>query len=73
MIEAFAFDKGEGLAEHTTCHDAMLQILEGKAEITIGGNLNNLKAGQSIILPANIPHSIKADEKFKMMLKMIKS
>ncbi len=72
-ITLFAFDKGEGLSEHTTPHDAMLQVLDGKAEINIGGNLNNLQAGQSIILPASIPHAVKANEKFKMMLTMIKS
>ena len=72
-ITLFAFDKGEGLAEHTTSHEAMLQILDGKAEITIGGNHNDLQTGQCIILPANIPHAVKATEKFKMMLTMIKS
>lgn len=72
-ITLFAFDKGEGLAEHTTPHDAMLQLLDGKAEITIGGDQNILQAGQSIILPANIPHSVKANERFKMMLTMLKS
>ncbi|MGA8852731.1 MAG: cupin domain-containing protein [Christiangramia sp.] len=72
-ITLFAFDKGEGLSEHTTPHYAMLQVLDGKAEITIGGNLHNLQAGQSIILPAKVPHAVKANEKFKMMLTMIKS
>ncbi|MCC6684768.1 MAG: cupin domain-containing protein [Bacteroidia bacterium] len=72
-ITLFAFDKGEGLAEHTTPHEALLFILDGSAEITIGGNPNNLKAGEGIILPPNIPHSVKADEKFKMMLTMIKN
>ncbi len=72
-ITLFAFDKGEGLSEHTTPHYAMLQVLDGKAEITIGGNLHNLQAGQSIILPAKVPHAVKASEKFKMMLTMIKS
>jgi quercetin dioxygenase-like cupin family protein len=72
-ITLFAFDKDEGLAEHSSPHEALVQILDGKAEITIGGNPNNLETGQSIILPANIPHSIKANIKFKMMLTMIKS
>lgn len=72
-ITLFAFDKGEGLAEHTTPHEAMVQVLDGVAEITIGGNPNILHPGQSIILPANIPHSVKANERFKMMLTMIKS
>lgn len=72
-ITLFAFDKGEGLAEHTTPHEAMVQVLDGAAEITIGGNPNNLQTGQCIILPVNIPHSVKANEKFKMMLTMVKS
>lgn len=72
-ITLFAFDKGEGLSEHTTPHDALLLIVDGSVEITIGGNPNNLQAGEGIVLPPNIPHSVKATEKFKMMLTMIKS
>ena len=72
-ITLFAFDQGEGLAEHTTPHEAVVLLLDGKVEITIGGTPYNLQTGQSIILPANIPHSLKAPEKFKMMLTMIKS
>ncbi len=72
-ISLFAFDKGEGLAEHSSPHDALVQLLDGKAEIIIGGSPFNLEAGQSIILPANIPHALKAIERFKMMLTMIKN
>jgi quercetin dioxygenase-like cupin family protein len=72
-ITLFAFDEGEGLAEHSSPYEALVQLLDGKAEITIGGTPYNLQTGQSIILPANIPHSLKANEKFKMMLTMIKS
>lgn len=72
-ITLFAFDKGEGLAEHTTAHEALLLILDGTVEITIGESPHKLQTGQCIILPANIPHSVKATEKFKMMLTMIKS
>lgn len=72
-ITLFAFDTGEGLAEHSSPYDALVQLLDGKAEITIGGTSYNLQAGQNIILPANIPHALKANEKFKMMLTMIKS
>lgn len=72
-ITLFSFDKGEGLTEHTTPFDALVQILDGNAEITIGGNPNSLQAGDAIILPANVPHSLKAIEKFKMLLTMIKS
>lgn len=72
-ITLFAFDKGEGLAEHSSPHEALVQLLDGKAEITIGGNPNMLETGQCIILPADIPHAIKAVERFKMMLVMIKN
>jgi len=71
-ITLFAFDKGEGLAEHSTPFDALVQLLDGSAEITIGGTPYILNSGESIILPANIPHALKATEKFKMMLTMIK-
>jgi quercetin dioxygenase-like cupin family protein len=72
-ITMFAFDEGEGLSEHTAPFDAVVQILDGKAEITIDKITSVLQAGQCIILPANIPHALKANEKFKMMLTMIKS
>lgn len=72
-ITLFAFDKEEGLSEHTAPFEAVVQILDGVAEITIGGNPQILKAGQGIILPANIPHALKATERFKMMLTMIRS
>src|SRR5688500_15074751 len=72
-VTLFAFDKDEGLAQHSSPHQALVQILDGKAEIIIGENVYSLHAGESIILPANIPHSLNANEKFKMMLTMIKS
>jgi quercetin dioxygenase-like cupin family protein len=71
-ITLFAFDKGEGLAEHSSPFEALVQILDGEAEITIGGTPHHLMAGQCIILPANIPHALRAIERFKMMLTMIK-
>jgi len=71
-ITLFAFDKGEGLSEHTAPFDAMVLVLDGKAEVTIGGNPNKLQAGEAIIMPANIPHALKAVERFKMMLVMIR-
>jgi quercetin dioxygenase-like cupin family protein len=72
-ISLFAFDKGEALSEHTAPFDAMIQVVDGKGEITIGGKSFFLESGQSIIMPANIPHAVKAVEKFKMLLTMIKS
>jgi quercetin dioxygenase-like cupin family protein len=72
-ITLFAFDKGEGLSEHTTPYDALVYIIDGKAEITIDGNPYNVKKGETIIMPANEPHALKAIERYKMMLVMIKS
>jgi quercetin dioxygenase-like cupin family protein len=72
-ITLFAFDQGEGLTEHSSPHEALVQLLDGEAEITIGGTTYRLQKGQNIILPAEIPHSLKANERFKMMLTMIKN
>ena len=71
-VTLFAFDKGEGLSEHTAPFDAMVHIIDGEAEIKIGGNPHMLKAGEAIIMPANIPHALRGIERFKMMLIMIK-
>ena len=72
-ISLFAFDKGEALSEHTAPFDAMIQVVDGKADIIIGGKSFILETGESIIMPADIPHAVKAVEKFKMVLTMIKS
>ncbi len=72
-ISLFSFDKGEGLSEHTTPFDALVLIVDGKANIIINGVDNILESGDSIIMPANIPHALKAVEKFKMVLTMLKS
>lgn len=72
-ITLFAFDEGQGLSEHTAPFDAVVQILDGKAEITIDGNPVRVPAGKMIIMPADIPHSLKAIKKFKMLLTMIRS
>jgi quercetin dioxygenase-like cupin family protein len=69
----FAFDKGQGLSEHTAPFDALVYVFDGKAEITIAGRQHSLKAGETIIMPANKPHSLKAVERFKMLLVMIKA
>ncbi len=71
-VSLFAFDKGQGLSEHTAPFDALAYIFDGKAEISICGKPHNLKAGEIIIMPANKPHSLKAVERFKMLLVMIK-
>lgn len=72
-VTIFAFDKGEGLSEHTAPFDAMVQIIDGEAEITISGKKNLLSKGDMIIMPANEPHALKAIEKYKMILTMIRS
>ena len=71
-VTLFAFDKGQGLSEHTAPFDALVQIIDGEAEITISGKPSHLKNGDAIIMPANEPHSLKALKRFKMILTMIK-
>lgn len=71
-ITLFSFDKGQGLTEHTAPFDAVVQVLDGEAQIIIGGNYNLVKKGESIIMPANVPHALQAVERFKMLLTMIK-
>jgi len=70
-ITVFAFDAGEGLSEHTAPYDAVLQVLDGEALVTIAGKEYPMKAGNLIIMPATIPHAVHAVTQFKMMLTMI--
>jgi len=72
-VTLFAFDKGQGLSEHTAPFDALVYIMDGLAEIYIAGKAHLLETGQAIIMPANKPHSLKAIERFKMLLVMIKA
>jgi quercetin dioxygenase-like cupin family protein len=72
-ISLFSFAKGESLSEHTAPFDAMIQVIDGKGEVTIGGKPFILNAGEAIIMPANMPHAVNAVEKFKMVLSMIRS
>jgi len=71
-VTLFAFDKKQGLSTHAAPFDALVCILDGKADITISGKTFHLKKNDAIIMPANKPHSVKAARKFKMMLVMIK-
>lgn len=71
-ITFFAFDKGEGLSEHTAPFDAVVQIIEGEAEVSIDGKKNTVREGELIIMPANIAHALHAIEPFKMCLIMLK-
>jgi quercetin dioxygenase-like cupin family protein len=70
-VTLFAFDKDQGLSEHTAPFDALVHILEGEAQVTISGKLFELKAGDAIIMPANEPHALKAVQRFKMLLTML--
>ena len=72
-LTLFAFDKGEGLSEHTAPYDASVLILDGKAVIVIGGKPRKLSKGEMIIMPAGIPHALQAIQPFKMLLIMIRS
>ena len=72
-VTMFAFDAGQGLSEHTAPFDALVQVLDGEAEITIAGKRHRVKAGELIVMPAGQPHALKAVERFKMMLVMIRS
>lgn len=71
-ITLFSFDKGEGLSEHRAPFDALVQILEGSANMIVNGQEFTMKAGESIVFPANAPHALTAIERFKMLLTMIK-
>jgi quercetin dioxygenase-like cupin family protein len=71
-VTVFAFDQGEGLSEHTAPFDALVYILEGRAEISIDGKPHAVQEGEMIIMPANRPHALKAVSRFKMLLVMVK-
>ncbi|MCK9275208.1 MAG: cupin domain-containing protein [Syntrophales bacterium] len=72
-VTLFAFEKGQGLSEHTAPFDAMASVLDGEAEITIAGNPIKVLSGETIIMPAGQPHAVRAPARFKMMLIMIRS
>lgn len=72
-VTLFAFDKGQGLSEHIAPFDALVYNFDGKAEVTIEGRAHLLGAGEIIIMPANKPHALKAIERFKMLLVMVRS
>lgn len=71
-VTLFSFDKGQSLAEHSASFDALVQVIDGEVEITLDGKPHNLKKGDCIIMPANVPHALQAVESFKMILTMIK-
>jgi quercetin dioxygenase-like cupin family protein len=71
-VTLFSFDKGQGLSEHTAPFDALVQVLDGQAELTIGGESVKAGAGETVLMPADVPHSLHALEPFKMLLTMIR-
>jgi len=72
-VTVFAFDQGQGLSEHTAPFDAVVQVLEGDAEITIAGQAHEVSVGEMIVMPAHQPHALTARTAFKMLLTMIRS
>lgn len=71
-VTVFAFDRDQELSEHTVPHDALVQILDGEAGITVGGRPHRLHAGDSLLLPGGVPHAVKAVQRFKMVLTMLR-
>lgn len=71
-LSLFSFDEGQALSEHTAPYDAFIYIIEGEAKIKVGEREKNLKEGEAVALPKNIPHSVKAEKPFKMLLIMIR-
>jgi len=72
-VTLFAFDMGEGLSEHTAPFEALVFVIDGEAEVEIAGRAYTVKTGETITLPANIPHAVKAATRFKMLLTMIRA
>ncbi|MBL7222504.1 MAG: cupin domain-containing protein [Candidatus Brocadiae bacterium] len=71
-ITLFAFDAGQGLSEHSAPFDALVHVLDGQVELTIGGTAVPASAGQAVLMPANVPHALKAISPFKMILTMLR-
>ena len=72
-VTLFSFDAGQGLSEHTAPFDALVYLMDGEADVTISGKTFRLRAGDTIFMPANEPHAIKAVKRFKMMLVMVRA
>jgi quercetin dioxygenase-like cupin family protein len=72
-VTLFAFDAGQGLSEHTAPYDALVYIVDGRAEIRVGNDVSTAQASDAIILPAGVPHALQARDRFKMLLVMIKA
>ena len=72
-VTLFAFARGEGLSEHTTPHDALVVVLDGRAEITVMGATHAVSAGEAVFMPGGKPHAVAAPEPFTMLLVMLKN
>lgn len=72
-VTVFSFDEGEGLSEHVAPFDAMVVVLDGEAEVTVAGKANRVRAGETIIMPADRPHALRAVKRFKMLLVMVRA
>ncbi len=72
-VTLFAFEESQSLSEHTAPFDALVQVLDGEGEFTVGGKASSAGAGQALLMPANVPHAVKAKERFKMLLTMLRS
>ena len=72
-LTLFAFDAGQGLSEHSAPYDAIVQVIDGKSELVIGGKTVRAAAGQLVVMPANVPHAVKAPGRFKMLLTMLRA
>ena len=72
-VTLFAFDAGQGLSEHTVPYDALVQVIDGEAEVTISGKTVTVKQGEMVVMPAGKPHALRAIKRFKMLLVMIKA
>ena len=72
-VTLFAFDQGEGLSEHTAPFEALVLVVEGEAEVEIAGKASLVRQGETILLPANVSHAVKAATRFKMLLTMIRA
>jgi quercetin dioxygenase-like cupin family protein len=72
-VTLFAFAGGEGLSEHTAPYDALVELVDGKIEIEVGGETHLVSQGQVLLLPANVPHALRAQHPCKMMLTMMRS
>ena len=71
-VTAFAFDAGQSLSEHTAPFDAIVEVLDGAVELVIGGKVVEAKTGQTVLMPANVPHAVNAKARFKMLLLMVR-